>query len=120
MVYFPAGEWYDFYTGEHLSGGEWRTVSADQKTIPLFIKGGTLLPVAEPVEYFEKNMPLTIHLVRYGEGTVSCRLFEDDGETNAYQRGEYNIVTAVWKDGELAPEICRQGSFPLSRYQFVY
>jgi glycoside hydrolase family 31 len=117
-VYLPQGDWFDFHTGERLTGGRWLTIQADITTIPLFVKDGTLLPLADPVLHFEKDGRLNITVYRYGKGTLCCRLFEDDGETTAYRSGICNTVSVVWKAGDAAPHIAREGGYEHRRYQF--
>jgi len=116
-VYFPKGTWYDFYTNKPIEGGQQIDIEADLKTIPIFVKEGTLLPFAAPVDCFKKDGALDISFRRFGSGTLSCTLFEDDGESYDYRAGAYNTVTAVWSDGTDKPEITRKGNYP-ARYRF--
>ncbi|PIE81449.1 MAG: hypothetical protein CSA11_03675 [Chloroflexi bacterium] len=44
-VYLPAGEWYDFWTGEHYTGGQVLNYAVPKAQIPVFVRGGTLLPL---------------------------------------------------------------------------
>jgi alpha-D-xyloside xylohydrolase len=48
-VYLPEGDWYDFYTGEHVAS---RTsqVSAPLDTIPAFVKGSNLQDMLKAIE----------------------------------------------------------------------
>ena len=118
-VYLPAGGWYDFNTGERLEGGRWIEAQADIHTIPLFVREGALLPLAEPFCFVTPDQPMEITLYKYGTGTASCRLFEDDGETTAYRQGECNTVTVTWNGGAPAPEIVREGHYAGERYRFA-
>ena len=43
--YVPDGEWYHFFTGEKITGGCWRTETCDFLSLPLLVRGGTVLPV---------------------------------------------------------------------------
>lgn len=61
-VILPEGKWYDFYTGEERSG---RFVY-ESKNIPVFVKDGTLLPVAKPLQYMNDESVFDITLVSYG------------------------------------------------------
>ena len=54
-VIFPAGDWYDWWTGEKITGPTTKTVIADITTLPLYVRGAvpmlrdgieTLAPVA--------------------------------------------------------------------------
>lgn len=74
-VWLPEGEWYDFFTGARVPSGK-RTVETDG--IPVFVKGGTLLPVAKPVQNVGPDTRFEIELREFGDcsGAV-CRLVED-------------------------------------------
>ena len=43
-VYFPPGEWVDFWSGRRYQGPGRQTVAAPLDTIPLFVKSGTMIP----------------------------------------------------------------------------
>ncbi|CAG0907176.1 unnamed protein product, partial [Darwinula stevensoni] len=49
-VYLPKGLWYDFWTGQSYQGGQWLTVNSPLETIPLFVKAGSLIPLAQVVQ----------------------------------------------------------------------
>ena len=79
-VWLPSGEWFDFFTGEKFCGGvHHRAVSH----IPVYVKGGTLLPVAEPVNYIERDTVFDITLRAYGEVSddAFCTLIEDSDDS---------------------------------------
>ncbi|MGH9742767.1 MAG: glycoside hydrolase family 31 protein, partial [Candidatus Acidiferrum sp.] len=44
LVYLPAGNWYDFWTGEQMEGGREISRSVDLETLPLYIRAGSILP----------------------------------------------------------------------------
>lgn len=47
-VYLPAGaSWTDAWTGEILPGGQWRNVDAPLEHIPVYLRNGVKLPIAE-------------------------------------------------------------------------
>ncbi|MBT5712873.1 DUF5110 domain-containing protein, partial [Candidatus Poribacteria bacterium] len=86
-VEFPTGSWYDFYTGEHAGDGGAHTVSAPLERIPLFVRDGGLIPMAQ-----DDGDGLDIRY--YGTAPhASYRYYMDDGETYAYERGEYAWAT---------------------------
>lgn len=43
-LYLPKGEWVNYWTGEHYSGGADVTVPAPLEQIPILIRGGAILP----------------------------------------------------------------------------
>ncbi len=77
-VYLPDGKWYDFFTGEVLEGG-WHTVETEN--IPVYVKAGSVLPLAEPVNYVTEDTCFALTLRVYGapEGAL-CRLAEDGAD----------------------------------------
>ncbi len=116
-VYLPAGKWHDLHTREVYEGGQWYLIKADVKTIPVFIKDGTLMPFAKPYQSASQAERIDILPVRFGDGDLSCRLFEDDGETYDYQNGKYNEITLTWKQGSDAPCVQRKGN-AAEKYSF--
>ena len=79
-VWLPQGEWYDFFTGEKYEGGVHHLAVPH---IPVFVKAGTLLPLAEPVNYVTRDTVFAITLRAYGEVNedTACRLVSDSDET---------------------------------------
>ncbi len=43
-LYLPKGDWLNYWTGEHLSGGTDVTVPAPLDQIPIFVRAGCILP----------------------------------------------------------------------------
>jgi alpha-glucosidase len=42
-VYLPAGDWFDFWTGQRLAGGGSIRVPVTLESIPIFVRGGAFL-----------------------------------------------------------------------------
>ncbi len=90
-VYFPEGcDWYDYYTKKKYKGGSRVAVSAKLDEIPLFVKEGSLIPVAKPALSTEEQTD-GIEWISFGEGTCSYELYEDAGDGYGYERGEYTL-----------------------------
>jgi alpha-D-xyloside xylohydrolase len=47
-VYFPAGQWVDFWTGEVIAGPQTRTIQPSLEVLPLYVRVGALIPTIEP------------------------------------------------------------------------
>lgn len=92
QVYLPAGDWFDFWTREKLNGGTTIEATNGVEQIPLYVKGGTLLPLAQPVEYIKPDTCLDITVNIVGDKPADFTLYEDDGATTAYTRDEQNQV----------------------------
>ena len=78
-VYLPDGDWYDFWTGECFTGKRRMTVNVPLDRIPLFVKAGTILPLATPTLHTDDPVSWQLTVQVYGDGTRTARLFEDDG-----------------------------------------
>ncbi len=77
-VYLPAGKWMDFYTGQPHEGG--RAVDFPAGRMPILVREGTILPLAEPVERLDETTRFSLTLYCYGD-TAESRfpLIVDDG-----------------------------------------
>lgn len=97
-VYMPAGyDWYNYWTNERLHGGQTITVDAPIDTLPLFIKAGAIVPLGSEVQ--SAQTPQKIASVRvYSGANGSFTLFQDDGNTYAYERGKDSITELIWDD----------------------
>ena len=45
MVYLPEGEWYDYWTGEKITGGKYFLRDAPIDLCPMYLKEGTMIPM---------------------------------------------------------------------------
>jgi len=91
-VWLPAGDWYNFFTGQRFVGGQWHEITASLEDIPVFAKAGAIVPLAPKVGWGGIDNPteLDIHLFPGTDNTFD--LYEDDGETTDYERGKYAIT----------------------------
>lgn len=93
-VVLPKGNWYDFYTGEYVGNGQTITVSPGLDRIPVFVKDGAIIPLMEPVLHTPAaGQKMNLEIRHYGKSDGQYRLYDDDGETYDYERGEY-----AWRD----------------------
>lgn len=108
-VYLPAGDWYGYWTRDKFSGGNTIEVTNGVKQIPLFVKSGTLLPLADPVEFIAPDTCFKITVNIVGHNPADFTLYEDDGVTSAYASGEQNKIT-LHAEGE-GHSIQRAGNY---------
>ncbi len=98
-VYLPAGcDWYNFHTNEKLSGGQTVTVPADIDIIPIFVRAGAIIPTAPESDRTHIKDDIT-YLV-YSGNDADFTLYEDDGTTYAYEKGEYTLTNLKWNDAD--------------------
>jgi len=98
-VYMPKGAaWYDFYTGQKYAGGSSATLKAPLTRMPVLVKAGAILPIGPTTQYVDQtpDAPLTINVYEGADGSFS--LYEDDGVSNAYTRGEASRIPLSYND----------------------
>lgn len=90
-VYLPEGTWYDFWTHARFDGEQWIEVAAPLEGMPLFVRGGAIVPMVPVMQHFVPYAGgLTVRV--YPAGTSHFELYEDDGLTRAYERGGYALT----------------------------
>ena len=93
-VTLPEGTWINYWTDEALEGGRTVTVDAPLDQIPLFVKGGAILPMRPVAPHTEAQPTDTLDLAVYPDSgrTGSFSLYEDDATTLNYQDGAYAVT----------------------------
>ncbi|QUL53409.1 DUF5110 domain-containing protein [Paenibacillus tritici] len=117
-VYLPQGMWRCFWTGEQYEGGRSYHFVPGLERIPVFVKDGTLLPLAEPLPYVADDVVFQVSLRPYGEDARVCRLYEDDGHSFSYQEGNWNWVDLSLQEGGVLTAQ-RTGGYEGIRYEFT-
>lgn len=105
-IYLPEGTvWHDYFTGERYEGGRIiNDFSAPLWKLPVFVRAGAIIPVTHA-----HNTPdqVDAHYRAYeiypAEGEHSFTEYDDDGRTQAYQRGEAmrTDISTILRSGEL-------------------
>lgn len=89
-VYFPAGSWYNLYTDELLEGHQAKIAPLSLHQLPVFVKGGSILPMQTLVQSTAEKPADTLFLHVYKGDTANTFVYyEDDGETYDYEKGGY-------------------------------
>jgi alpha-D-xyloside xylohydrolase len=117
-VYLPAGDWYDFWTHQKYAGGQSIEATNNAEQIPLFVKSGMLLPLAQPVEHISPDTVFDLTVYAFGSKPADFTLYEDDGISDAFKTGEQNQVRLHWD--EQGHSFKRTGKYKgLSRIQIA-
>lgn len=94
-VYLPSSSiWYNYQTFEtiNLNGEENYTMETPLDVIPVFIRGGSIIPQRQRLRRSStlmKHDPFTLLIALNEKGEASGKLYVDDGETFKYKEGEY-------------------------------
>lgn len=108
-VYLPEGEWYDYETNEKYTGGKYILADAPLDKVPVFIRAGAILPVAEGnIQSTEDITSENTRILTYpGQGTFIH--YEDDNETLAYREGSYNAMEYTLNGEKLEKKVIHKG-----------
>ena len=117
-VWVPPGEWIEADTGKHLRGPATVKRNFSIRQVPLYVRAGAIVPMAPPMLYSNQKPldPLIVKVFPLADGQTShYTLYEDAGNTRAYQEGQsaWTELSATEKDGDLELTIDpARGSYP--------
>ena len=107
QTYLPqnAGGWYDFATNRHFDGGQTVTTAVDIAAIPVFARGGSILPLGPVVESSAEavahtvlagsaDQPIEIRI--YPGADADFTLYDDEGTNNDYEQGAFRTIPMHW------------------------
>ena len=89
-VLLPAGKWFDFHTGKLAGENETIEVSPELATMPVFVRDGALIPMLGVERQWapRDGESVALEVRHYGNANGTLSLYDDDGETFDYERGE--------------------------------
>lgn len=89
-IYLPKGKWYNYWTLELLEGGDEYEVDTPLETMPLFVRAGTVMPEYPVMQYVGEKVIEEVWLnVYYADYEVNSFMYEDHGDTFAYEQDIY-------------------------------
>jgi hypothetical protein len=92
-VWLPQGNWFNFFTGEHCTGGRWHTLYGRLDDSPVFAKAGAIVPLGNQ----SVSNPDHLDVVIFPAADNRFELYEDDGESLAYQHGRYALTAFEYR-----------------------
>ncbi len=98
-IYLPNGDWYDWWTGAKVTGGQSMVRPVALGTMPIYVRAGAVIPV-DPVRQYTSepvNEPTTLRVYTGADGAYT--LYEDDGSSQDYLRGHGTWIRLTWSDG---------------------
>jgi alpha-glucosidase len=87
-VKLPQGLWYDFWTGKTVVGPT-QNIDPPLDALPVFVRAGAIIPQAPLVQSTSEVPKGSLELSVYPGSDCHGSLYQDDGNTVAYQRGEF-------------------------------
>lgn len=115
-VYLPQGRWYNFFTGMAVEGGRTMETEAAYNEIPVFVKDGAMIPLAEPVMHVDKDTVFEMTVKIFGEADGRFVLYEDDFATFDFEEKQKRIIIEKHLGSELT---IQTEAGDTSRYRFI-
>jgi alpha-D-xyloside xylohydrolase len=80
--------------------------------MPLFVKAGSIVPVGPSIQYTNEKPDAPITLFVYAGRDGAFELYEDDGVSLGYQRGQFSRIPIAYDDATGTVTIgARAGTF---------
>ncbi|MER5388033.1 TIM-barrel domain-containing protein [Saccharopolyspora sp. NPDC002686] len=101
-VRLPEGEvFYNAWTRERYEGGQVVELPVDLGSIPLFLRGGGIVPVAEnQLNSLTRDEVTQLRLICAPDRDAEFTLYEDDGLTRAHEDGAFRATDVRMTAGE--------------------
>ncbi len=113
-VYLPEkSDWYDFWTGKLVKGGQTIDAPAPIEQIPLYVRAGSIIPFGPYLQYATEKPADPVELRIYPGVDGEFALYEDENDNYNYEMGQYATILIKWEDAQKILTISdRKGQFP--------
>lgn len=114
LKYLPAGtKWFDFWTGKQYNGGQYVNISTSIAEVPMFMRAGSIIPLAPEMEYTGEKKWDNLEIRLYPGANGNFTLYEDEGDNYNYEKGMYATINFHWDDANKILTIGKQeGNYP--------
>jgi len=93
-IFVPEGLWFDFKTGKKYPGNKYYMCFYKDDEYPAFCKAGAIIPLS--LENTTDN-PKDLELVVFPKADNTYTMYEDDGISNNYTKGDYMLTRIDYK-----------------------
>jgi len=114
----PKGVWFDYWNGRRLEGGRNITIPVTLETIPVLVKAGAFIPMADDMDNTRQYDSGKLQLHYYADASVKSAsgvMYDDDGkDPNALRDGRFEKLGFKVKHSgkRLDITLLRKGDFP--------
>jgi alpha-glucosidase len=88
-IHLPPGDWFDFWTAEKHSSKEQISLHPALSETPLYVRAGAIIPMQPVVQSTNEKPDGPLELRVYPGTDCHGALYQDDGLTFAYQKGNF-------------------------------
>ncbi len=112
-VYLPgSARWIDFWSGDQAAGGRTVDVPSPIDVMPLFVRAGSIVPMAPVMNYATEKPQDTLEIRVYPGANGRFDLYEDANDGYGYERGEFSMIPFRWDEANATLTIGgREGNF---------
>lgn len=116
-VYLPGPDqlWYDIDTYKMYSGGNNLYQTVDLQKIPVYLRGGFIIPVHERIRraaILSAHDPYTLLIILDKQGQAKGDLYHDDFYTFDYKKGQYIHREFIYANNKLTSRNLNDYQFP--------
>ena len=111
-VYLPDDVWYDFWTGTQVAGGQTISSATALDIIPVYVRGGSVIPMAYNIMY--ANQPVDSLEIRVYKGkNGDFTLYEDENVNYNQEKGLFSVINIDYSDSDNTLTFAqRKGEYP--------
>ena len=112
-VFLPSGDdWFDYFTGDIYEGGRQIVHQCPIEHMPLFVRAGSIIPMGPKMDSSDQAPLDRLTLDVYaGSRAAEFKLYEDDGISLDYGKGDYAWTPIAFKPAQVR-ETIRSWSAP--------
>jgi len=97
-VYLPEGTWFDYWDGTQYEGKKYYNIVSPLEKLPIFVKAGAIIPMQDEVKYDNKKAFGNITFEIFPGESSTYSLFEDDGISVGYMKGDFCETPVTLED----------------------
>ncbi|NYF79023.1 TIM-barrel domain-containing protein [Granulicella arctica] len=105
----PPGDWHNFWTGARLVGGKELQILATETKIPVFVKTGSIMPLAPITNSVADPFSRQLSVKIYGDGSLPFELTENGAP----------LLSVHWKDGTVEVEANPVGGYSVADWSMA-
>ena len=92
-IQLPPGNWYDYWTGEKTSDRDVKQFFPALDQLPVYVRAGSIVPRQRLVQNTGETPSGPLELRVYPGPNCSGSLYQDDGHSLNYEKGEFLRVS---------------------------
>jgi len=120
-VYLPEGtKWYDFWDNRIFEGGNYINYEAPIDIIPVFVKGGSIISMSEPMNYAGEKDGAIKELRVYAGSDCEMVIYNDKGDDYDFENNGYCEINAKYnEEGRTLILEKAKGDYPVPQIEKV-